>query len=93
MSARLSKGARQQQALLEQYNYIINGPPDQPAFDAAADAASAVQQLLTADVILTTFDVLQQVRQEHGVWGAGIGWTAVIENIISSSHCCGRSAY
>lgn len=62
---RLGKGARQQQALQEQYNYIINGPPDTPLFDAAADAAEAVQQLLRADVVLTTFDVLQQVPADQ----------------------------
>lgn len=57
----MGKGARQQQALMEQYNYLLNGPPDTPSFDATADAAEAVQQLLRADIILTTFDVLQQV--------------------------------
>jgi hypothetical protein len=51
---------QQQQEL---YEYLSNGPPDKPAFDAEADAAEAVQQLLQGDLVITTYDVLQQVRQ------------------------------
>jgi hypothetical protein len=49
---------QQQQEL---YDYLSNGPPDKPAFDAEADASEAVAQLLQGDLVVTTYDVLQQV--------------------------------
>jgi hypothetical protein len=39
----------------------LEGPPDQPLFDATAEADAAVAQLLGADVVVTSYDVLQQV--------------------------------
>jgi hypothetical protein len=58
---RLSKASKAMQQQQELYEYLSNGPPDQPAFDAEADAAEAVQQLLQGDLVITTYDVLQQV--------------------------------
>lgn len=43
------------------WQYMMDGPPDAPAFDAATEADAAVKELLDADVVLTTYDVLQQV--------------------------------
>lgn len=59
---RQSKGARAAAAAVAAWNYMLEGPPDAPLFDANADASAAVAQLLGADVVLTTYDVLQQVR-------------------------------
>lgn len=59
---RMSKAARAAAANLELYAYLTDGPPEQPAFDATAEAADAVTQLLGGDLVITTYDVLQQVR-------------------------------
>lgn len=59
---RQSKGARAAAAAVAAWNYAVEGPPDVPLFDATAEASAAVAQLLGADVVLTTYDVLQQVR-------------------------------
>lgn len=48
---------------MEQYYYAVNGPPDEPVFDADEEAADAVKMLLRADMIITTFDVLRQVKE------------------------------
>ena len=45
------------------WQYMVDGPPDAPVFDAAAEADAAVAQLLDADVVITTYDVLQQVNK------------------------------
>jgi hypothetical protein len=58
---RQSKGARAAAAAVAAWNYAVEGPPDMPLFDATAEASAAVAQLLGADVVLTTYDVLQQV--------------------------------
>jgi hypothetical protein len=39
---------------------MVNGPPDTPVFDSEAEAAAAVDQLMGADIVLTTYPVLQQ---------------------------------
>jgi hypothetical protein len=56
---RMSKEARAASAALELYAYCTQGPPDAPAFDAEAEAAAAVTALLRADVVITTYSVLQ----------------------------------
>jgi hypothetical protein len=58
---RLNKAERLAAQQLELYNYCTNGPPEKPVYDVTADAAAAVQQLLQGDVVITTYDVLQQV--------------------------------
>jgi hypothetical protein len=58
---RLSKANKAMQQQQELYDYLSNGPPDKPAFDAEADAADAAAELLKGDLVVTTYDVLQQV--------------------------------
>lgn len=38
-------------------DYCANGPPDAPAFDAEREAADAVEGVVGADVVLTTYTV------------------------------------
>jgi len=59
---RQSRGARAAAAAVAAWQYMVDGPPNDPVFDAAAEASAAVAQLLDADVVITTYDVLQQVR-------------------------------
>lgn len=59
---RQSRGARAAAAAVAAWQYMVDGPPNEPVFDAAAEASAAVAQLLDADVVITTYDVLQQVR-------------------------------
>jgi hypothetical protein len=68
-----NKAAQQAAAAAAAWQYILDGPPDGPAdgFDATAEASSAVQSLLQADIVLTTYDVLQQASAV-GVW-LGLG--------------------
>jgi hypothetical protein len=61
-TCRQSRGARAAAAAIAAWSYMLDGPPDAPVYDAAAEADAAVAQLLDADVVITTYDVLQQVR-------------------------------
>jgi SNF2 family DNA or RNA helicase len=56
---RMSKEARAATAALELMQYCLEGPPEAPAYDAEAEAAEAARALLGADVVLTTYAVLQ----------------------------------
>jgi hypothetical protein len=39
----------------------VNGPPEEPLFNSEEEAAVAVDELLGADVVLTSYTVMQQV--------------------------------
>ncbi len=58
-----NRSMRQAAEAAQMWAYAVDGPPEDPLFDAEAEAASAVQSLLGADVVLTSYTVLQQARE------------------------------
>lgn len=89
---RMSKEAKAAAAAAAAWQYAAEGPPDAPAFDADAEASAAVAELLQADLVLTTYDVLQQVGGCMCVW-----WRHVCARVeacicvLAGSPSCGVS--
>ena len=69
----LSKAARQAAAAAQLWAYATTGPPKDPVFDAEAEAAAAVRSLVGADVVLTSYTVLQQEVYYSGASVEGTG--------------------
>ena len=44
----------------ELWAYLTEGPPSIPAYDAGQHASEALQEILKTEVVLTTYNTLQQ---------------------------------